>query len=124
MSGRLALVIDNEPAILALIERVLRSEGWDVASFLSRETALEALGQGMSPDVALVDLWIDSREDGHTLLLELLATRPPLSCVVMSGAVEAADVAQQNGLPLLRKPFDLDDLLAVLDRTGVSEALS
>jgi CheY-like chemotaxis protein len=106
-------VVDDEVAIGQLIASVLEGEGYAVSIFATGQAALDAVQLGPRPDVALVDLWM-AELGGEEVCRRILALGLGVSCIVMSALNEAAEVADRLGLPLLRKPFDIEDLIQVV----------
>jgi CheY-like chemotaxis protein len=49
------LVVDDEASLLALIERILRQDGYEVTSVISGVLALEAIRKQL-PDLIILDL--------------------------------------------------------------------
>jgi len=119
-AGRV-LVVDDDPAILELVDAALRAEGYAVETAADAGTALDWLWAtwDAQPDVILLDLQLPA-VDGQTfaeLYRALPVRHAPL--VLMSGLPEAAAVAQEVAArDVLRKPFDLDDLLERLRRAA------
>lgn len=103
------LVVDDDPLILVLAERVLGQEGFEVRSAGS---AREALSTALAdpPDAFLLDVQLDDM-DGD-VLLSRLRDQPALRgipAVFLTGTSDPEEVARLNGLGALgviRKPFD------------------
>jgi CheY-like chemotaxis protein len=119
-AGRV-LVVDDDPAILELLGATLRAEGYAVETAADAGTALDRLWAewDAQPDVILLDLLLPA-VDGKTfaeLYRALPVRHAPI--VLMSGLPEAAEVALEVAArDVLRKPFDLDDLLERLRRAA------
>lgn len=115
MIGRaLVLIVDDDEETLGVLRDAL-GERWNVAT---AGTALTALGvwERSRPDAVVLDLRLGDGDDGVDVFQEIrrrLGTRPP--AVVVSGAEEAERVARALQVPVLRKPFDLADLLAAVE---------
>ncbi|MFK7897156.1 MAG: response regulator [Myxococcota bacterium] len=114
-----ALVVDDEAQLLRLVVRVLERADWNA---LSAETAADALeifrDRATEIDLVLLDVNLAGRGGAAELLPELLAIKPELAVVVMSGDAlpealsEALDAA---GGVFLRKPFVPRTLIRFLD---------
>jgi DNA-binding response OmpR family regulator len=123
-AGRV-LVVDDDPAILELLEAALRAEGYAVETAPDAGTALDRLWAAWDaqPDVILLDLRLPA-VDGKAfaeLYRALPVRHAPL--VLLSGLPEAADVAPEIGArDVLRKPFALDELLERLRRAAQEAA--
>ncbi len=124
MARRIA-VIDDDKAIRDLLAEVLADEGYEPLVFADGATALPALGD-QPPDALILDLRLPPPLDGWALLAHLrvdpaLRTLPVLVCTGDQRAIgEQAAVLDRSGCAVLAKPFDLDDLLALLGRLGVA----
>lgn len=111
------LVVDDEPAVLAVAASVLTSAGFNV---VRARDAVEALQHFRAEpdgfDAALLDLTMPDK-DGATLLAELRAIRPRLRAMMMSGFSAEhvmARLPRDNPPTLLRKPFDGDELILAI----------
>ncbi|MDI3340305.1 MAG: hypothetical protein QJR03_07200, partial [Sphaerobacter sp.] len=78
----------------------------------------------IDPVVAIVDLWLPRPDDGWTLLDELRRTPETAGLPVILTTTPPLDFRQPavprplDNCELLTKPFDLDDLLAAVQRAG------
>jgi CheY-like chemotaxis protein len=106
------LVVDDEYEVRTLVVAVLEEEGYDVISAADGIEAL-ALLDGKGADLVLTDLWMP-RMDGHTLIQRLREAGWPVQIIVMSALHDQPLVP---GIPLVPKPFDIDQLLSVLSAT-------
>jgi DNA-binding response OmpR family regulator len=123
-AGRV-LVVDDDPAILEFLDAALRAEGYAVETAPDAGTALDRLWAAWDaqPDVILLDLLLPA-VDGKTfaeLYRALPVRHAPI--VLMSALPEAAEVAPEIAAhDVLRKPFDLDELLERLRRAAQAPA--
>ena len=109
------LVIDDEPVIRDLVADVLRDEGYTVITANDGHEGLDRLTRER-PDLVLMDVMmpgLDGRE--AYLAMRSRPDLPQVPVVMMSAAVrpEGLDASIAGYLP---KPFDLDDLLALVIR--------
>jgi two-component system NtrC family sensor kinase len=114
------LVVDDEPAIVDLIVRLLGREGYDVVSALRGAAALEELQQ-QSFNFILCDIRMPDM-DGITFYQQFLERTKdePVHFIMMTGDTSNARADQffkQHHLQVLRKPFTRQELLAVLETT-------
>ena len=116
------LVVDDEPSIAESIAEILSGEGYDVRMAPNGRAALEALESG---DVGLVLLdHMMPLMDGGQLLAEMDVRghlgRIPV--VMVTAVPEHLLPGPKRWCAYLGKPFELDDLLALvarhLTRTG------
>jgi DNA-binding NtrC family response regulator len=112
------MVVDDEPGLAGAIEAFLRRQGVDAQSFASAEDALAELA-GLAPDVALLDLELPGM-DGLAALGAIQRERPETVVIMMTayGSVQSAVAAMRQGAAdYVSKPFDLDELWLVIQRT-------
>jgi DNA-binding NtrC family response regulator len=109
-----ALVIDDEPEMLAFLERVLRSR-FRVRLCGSVREALWALAE-QPFQVLVTDLKMPEM-DGLALLERIDSRHPALARVLLSGYGGAADLARARGLvdAWLPKPVDSDAVVRAID---------
>jgi CheY-like chemotaxis protein len=109
------LVVDDEPTLLAVVADVLREEGYTVVVAGGGRAALASFTDA-PPDLVVLDVMMPGM-DGHAAYRALRAL-PGGAAVPVVFASAAADA---NGLPngaaaFLRKPYDLEALLALIAR--------
>ena len=110
------IVIDDEPSILALIERIVRPAGFKTILHSRARDALAALPEER-PDIALVDLQMPEL-GGLDVLREIRQVHPECGVILMTGhaSVESAIEAVKLGaLDYLTKPLDMQRLRRHLD---------
>jgi two-component system NtrC family sensor kinase len=118
MGGRpWVLVVDDESTIAQLIADVLGGEGYDVDTAPHGVAALERLEQ-RTYDVVLSDLRMPEL-DGLGLFREIEERYPDLlhRFVFITGTSEHADYQgfiDDVKVPVLTKPFDMADLVRVV----------
>lgn len=113
----LVFVIEDEDPIRRLIRDTLESEGFRVLTARSAEDALPMLEQA-NPSVILLDLRLPGM-DGFAFLDAYRARRhsaglPP---VIIVSALRPREKLPECVVDYLRKPFDLDDLIARVERS-------
>jgi DNA-binding response OmpR family regulator len=111
------LVIDDEPAIVDLVTRLLGRDGYTVAGAVRAGRALEDL-QREQFDFILCDMRMPDM-DGITFYQQLTQILPdaPAHFILMTGDTSnvcAEQFLTQHRLAVLRKPFTRQELLAVL----------
>lgn len=112
------LVIDDEPAIGAIMRRIMRSH--DVSLVESARSALDLLDHGQHFDVIFSDIMMPEMS-GIEFYKELSDRFPELASRVVfvtGGAftAEAQKFLQENDNPLLEKPFTANDVERLLQR--------
>jgi signal transduction histidine kinase len=114
---RRVLIVDDDPAILEVLEMRLHAMGYQVTATTEAGQAREAVATTRF-DVALIDLRMEP-VDGITLMEALHARQPRLPVLIMTahGTIETAVEAVQRGaFDYLTKPFVRDELRAKIGR--------
>jgi CheY-like chemotaxis protein len=109
------LVVDDEPLIRDVLVTVLRDEGYAVVTADDGLAALE-LVQQQAPALVLMDVMMP-RMDGRMAFRAMRDHAPGngLPIVLMSAMAEPADLDSEIAA-FLRKPVDLEELLALVAR--------
>jgi two-component system cell cycle sensor histidine kinase/response regulator CckA len=109
------LVVEDEAAVRAFVERVLRGLGYVVLSAQHGLEALQLAHRGVSLDVLLTDT-VMPELSGVELATRLLAQQPTLRVIYMSGYVEHATLTEEilAQHALLQKPFTPAELARLL----------
>ena len=113
---KLLLLEDEEPVRRAL-GRFLQQSGYEVSEAGTVGEAL-ALARELDPDIAVSDIFLPDGS-GLELLPQLLALKPGLPVVMMTGAqdVATAVAAMRGGAEdYLTKPFELIELKLAVDK--------
>ena len=110
------LVVEDDPHMRQLVEEILSDEGYQVRTAQDGQAALEEVAREL-PGVILLDMrmprmngWEFARE-----FRERYGRRAPI--VVLTAASDAGQrAAEIEAEGFLGKPFDLDDLIRVVER--------
>jgi len=108
---RTILVVDDEPAVRLLVQRVLAEAGFHVVTAMGGTEALGLLERGTAIDLLLVDLRMPSMS-GTQLALEVSRRRPEVLVVIMA----AYPSDDPLGWRIIVKPFPPDLLEAEIRR--------
>jgi CheY-like chemotaxis protein len=115
---RALLLVEDDDDVRDAIAASLRDEGYVVAEAGNGRLALEWLQRNADPCLVLLDLWMPVMS-GFELRAKM-AQDPRLSAVpliVVSAAGDGKARAEEMGaIGYLRKPLDLQDLLATVER--------
>jgi DNA-binding response OmpR family regulator len=107
-----ALVVDDDAALLRLLSLSLRQSGFEVTTAVNGQEALDRLAQGR-PDVIVLDLEMPVM-DGRQFYREMRATGDGTPVLILS-AFDARNAKNELGAEAyLNKPFDPDELAAML----------
>ena len=116
---RTVLVVDDDDTLLRLVARVIARAGDRVLTASSGEAARALFEEHQdSVDIVVLDVSLPGGEGAQTLMPDMLAARPTLRVIVMSGALLPSPLAlevERIGGEFLRKPFVPNTLLRMLD---------
>ena len=121
VGGALVLVAEDDEAVADVVGMLLTDAGYRVELCASGEEALSFAETGLAGvDVLLTDVQMPGI-DGFELAESLLAKRPELPIVFMSGFAQTGSERAElrHGRPWLGKPFDPNEL-----ESAVAEALA
>jgi len=122
MESTSVLVIDDEPGIALLCDRILSRAGYDVISETNPHTAIEDLQQKRF-DLLLVDIRMPE-VDGFDVISRAQMVQPDIAVLVMTGfgTVETAIRALRQGVDgLLLKPFKQSEELLQAVRQALTD---
>jgi CheY-like chemotaxis protein len=109
---RTVLIVDDDPQILRLVQRIL---GGRPVKVLSAPRPLEALRICESETIDLLISDVQMPEmDGNRLADRVLKLRPETSVLLISGVKEASSVKNVR-VKFLKKPFFPADLIRLLN---------
>jgi len=120
MTAPLVLVVDDEAALRTVIAKALTRAGYRVIGAGDPERAYEAL-RVERPAAILLDLHLPTLS-GLALYLAIVAKWPELNgrIAIMTGDAEIEPIAgwlERHPCTLLRKPFDVRELVRWVDHT-------
>jgi CheY-like chemotaxis protein len=115
------MVVEDELAVRDLIVELLHDEGHEVVEVADGRAALQVLERYATPQheicLILLDLMLP-RMDGISVLRHLAEQRLYIPVVAMSASRAHLATAQEVGAEaVMPKPFDLDALLGIVERT-------
>jgi CheY-like chemotaxis protein len=105
------LVADDNPSFAELLRATLEEEGYEV---VTASTGLAAVACMEKHDIglAVLDVLMPGIS-GDAVAERLLQVDPTLPVLLMTGS---AEYAAASGLPVLRKPFPQEELVAAVRR--------
>jgi CheY-like chemotaxis protein len=115
------LLIEDEPAVMALVRAVLEGHGYTVISTESGAEALRLLETGNFHGV-VSDMRTPGGVDGAQVYAWIAQHRPELASrlVFITGDIaneETAATLRRTGAPCVEKPFRVHDFLQVVEQT-------
>jgi CheY-like chemotaxis protein len=115
---KVVLVVEDDEAVSSLLVALLEDRGYDAVPALDGRTAIE-LARKLVPNLITLDLALPG-SDGHEVLESLKAdprTRD-IPVVVISAFTQILPAGDRKKLAyLLGKPFDVTEVLAVVQAT-------
>ena len=118
-NGEVVMVVDDEPALVALAEEILAELGYEPVGFESSADALKAFTDDPRRfDLVLTDEMMPELT-GTGLAREIRRVRADIPIVIMSGYVDSgvAALARSSGVSdVLRKPLQRADIAEALAR--------
>src|SRR5436305_14367317 len=122
------LVINDDQSILDLFSLLLEAEGYEV--IISR-IAYEEVSDvdKLRPALIILDFKIDNHNAGWTFLQKLKMYRPTkdipliLCTAALNEVREQEETLHQKGIPVIYKPFEIDELLLVIKQSLPSPSL-
>jgi len=110
------LIIDDDTSVLEMMDCAVRGEGYRVTTSLIAFEDPQDVEQ-LHPDLIILDFKMRGKKTGWTFLQRVrlhppTATIPVFICTAaLSDVHEKEDVLRKKGVPVLYKPFSLDELL-------------
>jgi two-component system sensor histidine kinase ChiS len=114
--GGRVLVVDDEPINREVLRQQLTAKGYEVAEAADGLQAVEALEQGLAPDLVLLDVMMPQMS-GYEVLTEVRKTQPEssLPIVLLTAKNREQDLVegfQRGASDYVTKPFSKAELLA------------
>jgi DNA-binding NtrC family response regulator len=115
------LIIDDEPDLAAVTERLVASWGHEVATALDGRSGLERQ-RTWNADLVLLDIGLPDK-DGLTVLTELKQMSPDTTVIMLTGQHDprlAVQAVNRGAEDYLTKPADPDELRLLIDKAADS----
>ncbi|MEZ5581969.1 MAG: cache domain-containing protein [Candidatus Competibacteraceae bacterium] len=119
-SGKLALVVEDDAEVRDIVRRQLVDLGFAVLVCSNAEEADRLVNNVEDLSLLVSDIVMPGTLNGLDLAHRVLASRPEVMIVLMTGFISDQDLAtnNQHQLPILRKPFDRQALYSAIARTA------
>ncbi len=115
------LVIDDDTAILNLLEKYLSDEGFTVITALDGQAGLARIeachNNGKEIQLVITDMTIPGKMGGLEFLENLKKTNPEIPVILISGYAEAEDIEEfyKKGFKkFIQKPFRLNQIMEAI----------
>jgi len=115
------LVVDDEYDICCALEMMLTMEGYRVYLAFNGDEGLKSLAQNPKPDLVMTDLMMPVLS-GYAFVkaMRALPEHRPMPIILTSAApLDVSRLEPESWQAFLRKPFDLNRLLATIEALTV-----
>ncbi|HQO73641.1 MAG TPA: response regulator [Candidatus Marinimicrobia bacterium] len=109
------LIVDDEAVIREIYGDFLEQNGFEVATALNVETALESI-KAKKPDLILLDIVMPFR-NGFDLYDQVIVDYPGIKFVFMTGYdddIKITDRLSKSGKKWFTKPIKLEEMLEII----------
>ena len=115
------LLIEDEPSVIAFLRAALQRRGYEVVHASSGSEGLERLSEGQYGGV-ISDIRMPGAVNGADVHAWIQAHRPELRTriILISGDTansETQALLAQSGTPCIEKPFRVQQLISVVEKT-------
>jgi CheY-like chemotaxis protein len=114
------LLVEDNVEVAAGLAAVLEVFGWRARHELTGDAALQLLEDGERFDLILSDIQMPGLNNGIDVAEKVRRAWPHQAIALMTGYAEEFERAKHAGVTILSKPFNIDDLQALLQRVHVS----
>lgn len=108
------LIVEDEPVAGATMAAYLHRKGYRVTVTQSGSEALK-MHRTDPADLVITD-WLMPEGNGQALVAQLSGESPRVPVIITSGWSESPPPGEQDGQITLRKPLDLRQVLAAVER--------
>jgi DNA-binding NtrC family response regulator len=115
------LVLEDDTAVLTLLERLLANRGLTVLTARSAAEADDVLARCVVPPEVLLSDIIIGGDNGVDYARQLKSRQPSVRILFMTGLAHRAPSALRSGLgPVLHKPFSALELFRAIDELSLT----
>ena len=125
MTGKRVLVVDDEESVRWALTKALERAGYAVDLAADGPSGTVA-AESPAVDLVLLDVRLPGR-DGLAVLRDLRKRRPDLPVIMMTayGTLQVAvEAMKQGAYDYIGKPFDVDEVLLVVEKALEAQALA
>jgi CheY-like chemotaxis protein len=118
------LIVDDDVDVRDSLAELLEGRGWQVSTALHGQDALRVFAEMRTPpSVILLDLMMPVM-DGYEFLEQQrkdpALAKIPVAIITASHGIDRARLG--DGMPIVRKPFEIPLLMATLERVRARES--
>ena len=107
LESQVILVVDDEPAILAVLTEFLNDCGFTPLATQSGDGARDLILSGVRVDLVFSDVRMPGELDGFGLARWVIAHHPEIPVILVSGDLGKANAAAElGGVELFPKPYE------------------
>ncbi|WP_347906040.1 response regulator [Pseudomonas purpurea] len=113
------LIVEDDPSILMVLAAYLSGEGYRVLQAEDGEQAFEILASKPHLDMMITDYRLPGGISGVQIAEPAVKLRPELKVIFISGypaEIRESGSPIAHKAPILAKPFDLDELQALMQQ--------
>jgi DNA-binding NtrC family response regulator len=121
---QLVLVADDDPDVIRILRLGLHAKGYEVVTACNGRAALEVV-QENNPDLLFLDIEMPELS-GIEVLKRVRKERPGLPVIMMTAhgtVAHAVEAMKEGATDFMTKPFDIDDLVLVIQKALEREEL-
>lgn len=111
--GKTLLIVEDDVLPAMALRDALEDAGYEVMDLTGRQQDGLAAAQECTPDLALVNIELQGRDDGIALARELKAMGVPT--LFISGQTSRARTAKTVAIGSMPKPYSVNDMVKAVD---------
>lgn len=112
--GITVVVVEDDGPLLLLEEMILKAAGARVIPVGNSSEVIEKIEED-KPDVLFTD-WMMPGMDGVEVIRAVKQEYPDIPAILTSCDTRGEEIAKQEGVEFLPKPFDIENLLSMVQR--------
>jgi 1,2-diacylglycerol 3-beta-glucosyltransferase len=124
--GKTLLIVEDEILPAMALQAELEDAGYQVMDLTGRHQEALAAARARKPDLALVNIQLEGRDDGIALAWDLKALGVPV--LFISGQISRARTSHTVAIGSLPKPYNTADMVRAVDyllaRLGGDDSLT
>lgn len=109
------LVVDDDVIVRIVISDELRAVGFEVVEAGSGNEAIALLGSGRAINAVFSDISMPGKIDGLALARTIAERFDWIAVVLTSGSDVALEEAERAKIPIVRKPYRVEQVIASLN---------
>ncbi len=108
------LLVEDDREVAALATQMMETIGFEVMWVENASAALGALANSRAIDIVFSDIMMPGGTSGLELAREIKRRHPHVPVILTTGYRNAAAGAEADGIPVLLKPYEIDELTKLL----------